>query len=191
MIRNFIRQSWFALAAMAIFGMSLAAVDGQLKEKIEGNAQDKLNNQMRLLLPEAKTFNKKSSRDAQGVEYVYYAGSDAAGQTVGYVFEARGSGFADVIVLLVAADASMSTLKGLAILQTNETPGFGDKMKEDDFKGQFLDCPIGEKLTVAKTGDRTVKDREIVAISGATISSEAVVKAVNEAIERMRGVVGK
>jgi len=189
MIITFLRQSWLVVVSSLIFGALVAGVEAQLRDRIAANAAAKMDGQMKILLPDAKTFEKKTAKDAQGSDIAYFAGFNAQGELVGYAFEASGGGFADVIDLLVATDARLNTLKGIGILMTNETPGFGDKMKDDEFKNQFVECPVAEKLTVSKTGNRNTKDAEIVAITGATISSEAVVKIVNDSLLRMRAVL--
>ena len=83
----------------------------------------------------------------------------------------------------------MENLLGFSVLKTNETPGFGDKIKNAEFSDQFRGCPA-VKLTVEKTGDRSVADDKIVAITGATISSEAVVTIINSALNNMRDLLG-
>ncbi|HOK95955.1 MAG TPA: FMN-binding protein, partial [Anaerohalosphaeraceae bacterium] len=72
------------------------------------------------------------------------------------------------------------------VLRSNETPGFGDKItiKPEDggfYQPQFIGAPV-ETLTLTKTGDASKIDSEIVAISGATISSEAVVSILNASL---------
>jgi electron transport complex protein RnfG len=182
---KFFKETWLVLAASLVFGLLVAGVHGQLKGPIEQNAKNKLAREMRLLLGEGSSFEPVV--DDKGQELYYKGIKD--GQVTGYAFKAVGGGFADKIELLVAVDADWKNLLGIAVLKTNETPGFGDKMKEPQFKGQFNNCPAADKqnkLTVLKTGDRSKVDREIVAITGATITSEAVTKIVNNAVIAMR-----
>jgi len=190
MFLNFIKQSWLVMVSSLAFGILVAGVHGGLKDRIEANAQEKLQSQMRLLLSSATTF--ETVMDQVTGQAAYYVGKNATGQPVGYMIEASGSGFADIITLLVAMDASREKLLGIAVLKSNETPGFGDQIKNEDkdgkisFKNQFKGCPTDKKLMTVKTGRREETDEKIVAITGATISSEAVTKIVNEAIIRMK-----
>ena len=186
-LSNFIKQSWLVIVAALVFGLLVATIHGQLEGKIAENAREKLEREMKFLLGQDSTF--EAVPDEAGENVLYYAGKDMDGQLVGYAFAATGGGFADKITLLVAVDGKMEKLLGIAVLKTNETPGFGDKMKEPYFKGQFSGCPspaAGNKLTVAKTGEMSKVDREIIAITGATVTSEAVVKIVNDAVLEMR-----
>lgn len=95
-------------------------------------------------------------------------------ETVGYGVLCEPVGFKDVIKLLVAFDSD-KTVISVKVISLSETAGFGDKvMKEPWFNEQFT----GYKTNVVLGGN-------INAISGATISSKAVVKGVNDAISTM------
>ncbi len=102
----------------------------------------------------------------------------ADGTCVGWAFMCEGSGFADKIKLVLTVDADCEKLKGYGVLSSNETPGFGDKIKEPFYRNQFVDAPTNE-LVLTKLGRAEEIDSKIVAISGATVSSEAVVVIVN------------
>lgn len=71
------------------------------------------------------------------------------------------------------------TVKGVEILTINETAGLGMRADEDEFKGQYRDKNV-EAFEVTKTG--AAQDHEIDAISGATITSNAVTNGVNAGI---------
>ncbi len=196
-MKEFFRQSWLVLLVSLICGAGVAAVYGQLEGKIRKNAEEKLLAQEKILLPDAVSFTDVRSKghDGKPGELLYSIGKDARGNIVGYAMKAAGSGFADTIVLLVAFDRQLDKLRGIGILKSNETPGFGDKIKDKSkngkisFKDQFKGCPTGKRLIVVKHGDRGVADRNIVAISGATISSNGVTQIVNKAIERAKKII--
>ncbi len=72
------------------------------------------------------------------------------------------------------------------MLASNETPGFGNQIKFDYFRDQFKGAPT-EGLRLEASGDNTkTDDAEIIAISGATISSEAVVDIISNAITQIK-----
>ena len=75
----------------------------------------------------------------------------------------------------------MEKFLGFQVLSANETPGFGDKMKNDSFRNQFKGAPAGE-LSLIKIGDAGKIDNEIVAISGATVTSTAVMNIFNKSV---------
>ncbi len=109
----------------------------------------------------------------------------AEGQCLGWAFNCAGPGFADKIELIVAVDGDFENFAGYAVLASNETPGFGDRIKLAYYRQQFAGAPA-VKLELAKTGDVEKIDSEIVAISGATVSSEAVIKIINNSVAQVK-----
>jgi len=115
-----------------------------------------------------------------------YKGISADDNGVGWAFSVSGSGFADKIELVVVVDNSFEKMMGYGVLSSNETPGFGDKINDPElFGNQFKGVPVGQ-FKLIMTGDRSKIDSEIVAISGATISSEAVVRILNDSLEQIK-----
>ena len=78
-----------------------------------------------------------------------------------------------------SAEANEGTITGVELLEISDTPGLGMKATEPAFKDQYKDKTV-EEFTVTKTG--SASDSEINAISGATITSNAVTNAVNAAL---------
>ena len=73
-------------------------------------------------------------------------------------------------------EIDMVTLRGLKIVFHAETPGLGAKIIEDDFLDQFEGMALGDLTLTADGG-------EVDAISGATISSEAVTDSVYDTVK--------
>jgi electron transport complex protein RnfG len=116
-------------------------------------------------------------------EEAIYAGYDKAGKLVGFAIPAEGPGFQDTIKLIYGYDPKRKRVVGMQVLESRETPGLGDKiMKDHAFLDSFHDLAVSPDVVAVKTG-RT-KDNEVDAISGATISSVAVVRIINEANAR-------
>jgi electron transport complex protein RnfG len=116
-------------------------------------------------------------------EEAIYAGYDDAGELVGFAIPAEGPGFQDTIKLIYGYDPARSRVVGMQVLESRETPGLGDKiMKDDTFLECFRDLAISPDVVATKKG-RT-QEHEVDAISGATISSVAVVRIINEANAR-------
>ena len=179
---NFLKQSWLVMLAALVFGLLVSGLYGQLEPKIKEQARLKLEREMKALMTEAIEF--EAVPDAESPQY--FIGKDAEGAIVGYAIQMEGGGFADKIRLLVAIDRPLEKLLGIGILKTNETPGFGDKIKGDEFKDQYKGSPA-LKLKVLKEGDRSNSDdQNIIAITGATISSDAVTKIVNNAVVELK-----
>ena len=107
-----------------------------------------------------------------------YRALDEGGEREGFAFVAVGAGFADKIKLVIATDGACEKFLGFKVLASNETPGFGSKIKEDYFSDQFIGAPAGQ-IVMLKAGEAEVINSEIIAISGATVSSEAVIGIFN------------
>ena len=79
------------------------------------------------------------------------------------------------------------TLNGISILSISETAGLGMKADTDDFKNQFRDKKV-EKFQYTKTG--AASEDEIDAISGATITTNAVTNGVNAGLAAFQYMEG-
>ncbi len=184
-IKHFIEQSWLLIAASFFFGLLIATTNTAWAPRIEQNKIAKINNLMSGLLPKAKKFELTTElqiETAKGkkVRSNVYKGI-AEGRCVGWAFNCEGPGFADKIELIIAVDEHFKKFAGYAVLASNETPGFGDQIKLSYYRKQFTGAPVGN-FELVKTGEAEKIDAEIVAISGATVSSESVIKIINNFI---------
>lgn len=101
------------------------------------------------------------------------------GDVLGYVMKVTcGEGYGGDITLAVGIKND-GTVVGVDTLILNETSGLGSRASESEFKDQFKDKNVDE--FVVKKGDAAA-DNEINAISGATITTNAVTKAVNATV---------
>lgn len=108
---------------------------------------------------------------------------------VGYAIVANGSGFQDNIRLIFGFDPSRQQLIGMKVLESKETPGLGDKIyKSQEFVAQF--SQVQAPIVGVKEGQGEGRPTELVMITGATISSRAVIKAINTALERVGPMLG-
>ena len=120
-----------------------------------------------------------------------YIGRDSSGQATGVAISRGESGFQDVIMVIFGYDPVNNTLSGMKILDSKETPGLGDKIFKDmDFVEQFFAGPETPLLGV-KSGAGKGKPNEIDMITGATISSKAVIGIINHALEEWKPVLDK
>ncbi len=200
-IKHFVQQSWLLIVTSFFFGLLIAVTNAGLSPRIEQNKINKRNRLVGALLPTAKNFVPLDTpvevEAAQGkkVAVQVYKAMSAAGQCVGWSFNAFGPGFQDKIELVVAVDANFEKLAGFNVLSSNETPGFGDQIKGSYYRDQYIGAPAGE-LKLVTVGDPKKIDSEIVAITGATISSEAVVEIISRFVTQIKeqmekkGIIG-
>lgn len=182
-IKYFFEQSWLLIASSFCFGLLIAVTNAALLPKIQENQATELDNLTKDLLPDAKQFAEVDAKfevklAGGNKEPVRVYKAMSAGKCVGWSFNASGQGFADKIEMVVAVDKNFEKIAGFNVLVSNETPGFGDRIKSSYYRDQFAGAPA-EKLALIKTGDNKKIDSEIVAITGATVSSKAVIEIIN------------
>ncbi len=124
----------------------------------------------------------------------FYAAYDQEGRLKGIAAEGAARGYADLVRILYGYDPQRQAVIGFSVVQTRETPGIGDKVSTDrEFLANFeaLDvrlAPDGRGLAhPVKTVKHGAKTRpwEIDAITGATVTSKAVGKAINDSAQAL------
>ena len=182
----FIRESWLLIASSLFFGLILAIANAAWEPRIEQNKVRKLDTLMAVLLPDAKKFQLAAeiqipSETGQPQQIDLYKGVSVSGQNTGWAFNASGFGFGGVIELVVAVDSGFDKIEGFKVLESSETPGFGDQIKLSWYRDQFIGAPVGQ-LQLERAGNPQKIDDQIIAITGATISSQAVVNIINNTL---------
>jgi electron transport complex protein RnfG len=128
---------------------------------------------------------------APGEHPVAWAARDASGATLGYALAAQGAGFMDTIKVLYGYDPARQQVVGFAVLESRETPGLGDKIAFDpQFLANFKALAAGEALVAVKRGAKTAP-HQVDCITGATISSKAVVKILNASLPEWRAALAQ
>ncbi|MBU1113100.1 MAG: RnfABCDGE type electron transport complex subunit G [Candidatus Omnitrophica bacterium] len=151
----------------------LALVYSRAAEKIEVNQNQRLKTAIANLAPGAEKVEEVSLGDS-----TIFKLSDKKQKLIGYAFLAQGQGYQDKIAILAVIDVSFGKLSGIEILESSETPGLGGKIQETDFLKQFKQLPVNNGLECVKTEAQA--DGQIKAITGATVSSRAVVDTINK-----------
>jgi len=181
---KYLTQAWLVLALAICFAAALAGVQIVLAEKIETNKFDETMGQIPGLVPGS---TGGESFDLEG--RIVYRAVGADGEQVGWVVPTDGQGFADKIELLIGLDAKAETITGLYVLDQKETPGLGNKIAEEAFQDRFRGKAAAEPLCVTKT--EPPADGEILAVTGATVSSESVTKILNDTLAEMKAKLAK
>ncbi|MDO4491340.1 MAG: RnfABCDGE type electron transport complex subunit G [Lachnospiraceae bacterium] len=179
------------LAGLALSGIFAMTKDTIAEQKAAAAAES-----YKAVLPEADTFKANEAMDGAiealaGENYGTDFGKitineafealDASGNTAGYVVSVTsGDGFDGNITLAVGILAD-GTISGIDFTELHETAGMGMRCGEDEWKGQFTGRNV-PSFTLNKAGGST-SDEEIDSISGASVTSGAVVNAVNAALD--------
>jgi electron transport complex protein RnfG len=117
-----------------------------------------------------------------------YKGFDSSGLLLGYAFTGKGPGYQGTIEVMIGVDPELEKTKGIEILDSVETPGLGAKITERSFRDKFKDLLIIPLIELIK-GKSPEKPNQVQAITGATISSQAVVDILNKTIKEVRGIL--
>ena len=129
-----------------------------------------------------------------------YAGYDANNQFVGMALNAAEQGYQDIVKLLYGYQPETGCITGYDVLKSTETPGFGTKITSDEaFLANFncLDAKVNPEqsglINVIKTVRHGTKQNpwEIDAISGSTITSNAVGRMFNQSGQLLHPIIVK
>ena len=190
--RGYLSQAWLVILLALAYGGALAGVQTTLQPMIDENKRLETYRQIPALVGIAEstdaeriTIEEREIEDDDGrKQKVYLALID--GQPQGWVLPAGGMGFADRIEVLIGLDPAAETITGLWVLDQKETPGLGDLIRDEDFRSRFVGKSTGEYIEAESAPKQS---NEILALSGATISSQSVAKIVNKAVDRSKGAI--
>jgi electron transport complex protein RnfG len=122
----------------------------------------------------------------------FYAAYDGKGQFAGIAAEGGAKGYADMVRVMFGYSETCHCIVGIRVVSMRETPGIGDRILTDkDFLANFkaLDVRLKDDLSALANEVKVVKHGaktqawQIDAISGATVTSRAVGKGVNDAAQ--------
>lgn len=199
MSRESIKNTFSLMLITLIAGVLLGLVYEVTKEPIANEKQRAKEEAYKAVFADADSFDAvdiESTKEIIGeydddynadIDEVMTA-KDSAGMLIGYVLtvtDHEGYGGDIQFAMGVRTDG---TLNGISFLSIGETAGLGMKATEDTFKDQFKDKKIS-KFTYTKNG--STGDDEIDALSGATITTNAVTNGVNAGLSFVNSLIEK
>jgi len=171
---------------------------------IEANKADAMKNAIFKVLPNCNSFktlklengvlveqkeNEKQKKENDDEALVIYAGYNANKKLIGFAIPGSEPGFQDIIGAIFGYDAVNKKIIGFEVLESKETPGLGDKIfKNADFQTNFKALSVDPSIVLVKSGQKQA-DHEVDGISGATISSKAVVGLLNNTMSIWRKAI--
>ncbi len=175
-------------------GLALSYTYNRTRGKIEAQAKAKEVEALKVVQPRAARFSGPEA--GSGVDF--YRAFDKGDWLIGYAFLGEAKGYSSVIKVMVGVDRQ-GKITGIEITDQKETPGLGDKTTKAPVQrtlwealagkggGEKVRPPFQTQFTGKVLPDLKVvvgpTDQNIEAITGATISSKAVTKAVRESLE--------
>jgi electron transport complex protein RnfG len=159
------------------------------------------------VIPAAKSIAEYVALSAGGIAKVgagdtaiapgavkFFAAYDEAGKLAGIAAEGGAKGYADTVRIMFGYAPDCQCIVGIGVVAMRETPGIGDKIITDkEFLANFnaLDVKLKGDLSALANEVRAVKHGaktnpwQIDAISGATITSRAVGRAINDSAQAL------
>lgn len=165
----------------AVTGLILGGVYTMTLEPIRIAQEREKTDAMTETLPGATEFESvEIGAGDDAIKEIYIGRSN--GELTGYNYTVVTKGYGGLIEI-VAGISKEGKLMAIKIIKQTETPGLGAKAGKEEFLSQFREKTV-RRLTVTKND--VTNDSEIQAISGATITSNAVTEAINAALRHFR-----
>lgn len=193
-----------ALGIAGLFsGLMLVSVYLFTLPMIEANKAEALRKAIFKVLPECASFktlemmngklveiseedkDKKKDKKTEESKRIF-TGFNANGEFIGFAIPGSEPGFQDIIGTIYGYEATQKIIIGFEVLESKETPGLGDKIfKDEDFKMNFIALAVDPEIVAVKKGQKQ-NPNELETITGATISSKAIVRLLNKSMNEWR-----
>ncbi|MEN3186322.1 MAG: RnfABCDGE type electron transport complex subunit G [Atribacterota bacterium] len=168
-----------------VAAVSLAAVNYLTRGEIERKKAAELRESLSVVFPEATEFRERPVPEEmgkrEGVSILTSYEVLGEGKLRGYVFRVSTMGYGGMMVLLLGISQE-GILTGIQVLEHQETPGLGSNITEEAFQNQFMGKSIDDPFEVKK---------DVQAVTGATISTNAVLRACRGVIAYFKEVESK
>lgn len=175
MKKEFIKLSVTLCAITLIAALLLAGVNSITEEKIASQEAETRIISMENIMSEADSFENIDENITAAL---------SGGVTVGYCVNTTVKGFGGDINMLVGINND-ATLAGIDVLSHSETAGLGAKADTKDFEDKF----IGKDAILKIVKSKTERSDEVEAITGATVTSKAIAKGIEDAFNQVQKVM--
>jgi len=205
-----IKDKPFALVGVlagvcAIAGLALGLIYLSTSDRIKAEEENAKRAALVVVHPDAKAFEEvKADDQANGQQFIYYKAydkplDDETKQCIGYACEGRAQGYSSTLIVIVGLDVEAETITGIKITQQQETAGLGANCEavtseqyiwdifsnksaggpaEPEFQAQFRNRQVEDLVPEGKSY------KGVKALTGATITTNAVVRATLNAAEK-------
>ena len=180
------RQMILVLSSIGVIsGALLTTVNLFTKDRIAANKQREIEAGIVRVVPGTKASQKIYEEN----DFTVYEGKDEEGLVLGVAVSTAVGGFQDKIVYIFGLNAELTRVSSLYVLEQKETPGLGAKITNEESFLQFWeerDCSQPITLRKPAVDKSQLAPSEVNTITGATISSRAVLTGVNAAVEKIK-----
>jgi len=183
MVKQIFTSSVFKMiSTLAVVGMLsglvLVFVYSYAMPKTKANVKTETEVAIKTIFPATDNIKKIDGKELFKV-------IDSQGTLLGYAFGAEGNGYQGLIKLIIGVSPDLLTMKGMKVLESQETPGLGAEIANTPFLSQFDGLPLTHNIEYVKN-QKPTKRYEIEAITGATISSRAVCSMINKKVAEVK-----
>lgn len=153
--------------------LALAGTHSIAQPIIDQNQQKSADEARQEVLPDGDGFTQYDGKLTEGVEDCYIADNKAGiAVTAGY------KGFGGTVKVMIGIDAD-GKVTGVKVTEHSETPGLGTKAADPEYLKQYQG--------VTEAPEASIKDdKNVDAVTGATITSNAVYNSVKEALAQFK-----
>lgn len=173
------------LLITAVAALCLSLTNNLTAPVIKAKKQQELKDSFQVVFKDADNFEEleKDKKDQLSDMIVSCYKATKGGDLLGYVFEVDApGGYSGNIDYIVGVNKDDVTT-GFKALSHSESAGFGKKIEEDFFVDGVTGVNLTEEVKASESGSN---DNEIVAISGATYSTNAVLGGLNAVRDAMK-----
>ena len=163
---------------------ALAFTNAVTSTKIAENEKQAQQQSMTIVCPDAKSFELVTESENGSL----YKGLTDSGDVAGYAVSTVASGYGGQIKVMTGLSVDGTIINIDVYYNDDETPGLGKNTSNDDFTSRFKGLLSNDKIVVDK--DFSGEGQKVDAVTSSTISSRAVIDAVNKACELFNAEIG-
>lgn len=174
---SIVRLGLVLFAITFAVALLLGVTNALTKDRIAASKVQATADAMKLVQPTADSFAAVDAKFENAiVEAVFEA--EKGNEVVGWCVKVNPQGFSDIVPIMVGIGKD-NAITGVSIISISDTPGLGAKATEPSFYNQYT----GKKgpLTVVKGA--VSGDNDILALTGATITSKGVTSGIQAALD--------
>lgn len=187
-MKTAIKETFVLMAKLGIICIIVAGVLGYINSLtapvIKINEQKNFESSMTQVMEKADSFEELKLSyipEETGVELDSVYSAKSGTENIGFVATAVcHEGYGGDITVMVGINKDF-TINRIKIMSMSETAGLGAKAGEEKFSSQYTG--LSHNIGVEKNNGGSAENNTISAISGATVTSKAVTKAVNCAVD--------
>ncbi|MFH0790260.1 MAG: RnfABCDGE type electron transport complex subunit G [Candidatus Omnitrophota bacterium] len=171
-MKEIFRYGFILALICSIAGGLLSGVNFLTRQRIIAQVQAEEDASLKEVIPEAGYFDAVKSEKG---DILYYKAYSRDKKLLGIAFKTSAKGYSSNIETMAGMDKTGRIL-AIKVIQQNEAPGLGSRISEKSFTNQFENKNIADLAGVQ-------------AITGATISSKAVIASVQNKAEEIKALI--